>query len=424
MNGFARALTRGVAALDCKSRARRTNMQQERQRVSTRSLQLVPVDEHAGRKAPDAGRDSRLLARIRRKLPVAIMVALPTLIGAIYFFLIAADRYEAEAKFVVRSPSSNATSQLASLMQGSTITRSMDDAYIVQAYLSSRDLARRLVVTAGLLERLGRPEADFLWRYPGPFSKHNEERLHRYMKSIVDIENDYSTGITTLRVQAFRPDDARALTEAMLTESEMLINRLSQRAISDAIASAEREVERTRLLAREAHGRITEFRNRIGMIDPGRVSTTALETISRLALDMAQSSAQLAEVEKASPQSTQISSLRHRVSALDAQIVKEQQRLAGAGDSLAPLIAEYERLTLEREFAERAFASSLTSLESAQLDAQRQRLFLERVASPVQPDYARYPRRFLGLAAVFAFFWIIFSILQHLVFNAISHAQK
>jgi capsule polysaccharide export protein KpsE/RkpR len=57
-------------------------------------------------------------------LPVAIMVVLPTLIGAIYFFLIAADRYEAEAKFVVRSPSSTATSQLASLMQGSTITRS------------------------------------------------------------------------------------------------------------------------------------------------------------------------------------------------------------------------------------------------------------------------------------------------------------
>ncbi len=400
-------------------------MQQEMKAGSIRPLQLVPVNA-ASRSAAtkEVTRGHRVLMWLRRKLPLGLIVVLPTLLGAAYFLFIAADRYEAEAKFVVRSPSSGATSQLASLMQGSTITRSMDDGYIVQAYLGSRDLARRLAAQTGLIERIGRPEADFLWRYPGPLSSQNEESLHRYMQSIVNIDYDYTTGITTLRVQAFRPEDARALTEAMLVESELLINRMSERAISDAITTAAREVERTRELAREAHGRITAFRNRIGMIDPGRVSTTALETISRLALDMAQTSAQLAEVERASPQSTQIASLRHRISALDAQIVIEQQRLAGAGDSLAPLIAEYERLTLEREFAERTFASSLTSLESAQLDAQRQRLFLERIANPAAPDYARYPRRLLGIAAVFALFWIIFSILRHLAFNALSHAQK
>ena len=400
-------------------------MQQD---VATREavpLELVPVG--AGDDLPyetELSPAGRALAALRRHVPFALFVGLPTLLAAFYFLVIAADRYEAEARFVIRSPSNAAASQLASLMQGSSIIRSADDAYIVHAYLASRDILRQLTTSSGLLERLSRPEADVLWRYPGPFSSHNEERLHRHMKSMMTVDYDFATGITTLRVQAFRPDDAKFLAGAMLDESERLINRLSARAQLDATALAEREVELTRTKARDAHARITEFRNRFGMIDPGRVSTSALETIARLALEMAQTNAQLAEVEKASPQSTQIGSLRIRLGALDAQIKKEQSNLAGTGESLAPLIAEYERLTLEREFAERTFASALTSLEAARLDTQRQRLFLERIASPSSPDYARYPYRIPGILGVMALGWILLRIVRHFLGDALAHAEK
>jgi capsular polysaccharide transport system permease protein len=395
-------------------------VQQLTERNEPQTLELIAVDAAA----PVAAQPQRsgvigLALRYRGFLG---MVVLPTLLASIYWLGVAANRYEAESKFIVRSPSTTATNQIANLVQGSSIVRSADDAFAVHAYMRSRDAVRALVVHAGLLERLNRPEADFFWRYPGAIFAGNQERLWRHFQSLLTVDYDHSTGISTLKVQAFRPEDARDLAEALLNDSEVLINRMSERAQGDAIQAAEREVQTSRAKALEAQERVTAFRNRVGMVDPGRVSTAALETIARLALEMAQTNAQAAELEKASPQSPQMASLHTRIAALDNQILLERQRLAGSDNSLAPIIASYDRLMLEREFAERTFTSALTSLETARLDAQHQRLFLERISSPQLPDYAKYPSRLLGIFVVFAIAYALYSILSRLAADTRAHA--
>lgn len=307
-------------------------------------------------------------------------------------------------------------------MQGSSIIRSADDAYIVHAYMRSRDAVRQLQRNANLLQRLNGPQVDIWWRYPGPFLAHNEERLWRHVQHLVTVEYDQTTGISTLKVQGFTPEDARTVADHLLRDAEALINRLSERAQGDAIHAAEREVELGAARARAAQARVTEFRTRESMVDPGRISTAALEVIARLALEMAQTNAQLAETEKASPQSPSIATLRTRIAALDNQILHERQQLAGSDSSLAPRIAAYERLMLEREFAERTFASALTSLEVARVDAQRQRLFLERISNPHPPDYAQYPYRLLGTLGVLAICLALWSIGRRLMDDTRAHA--
>jgi capsular polysaccharide transport system permease protein len=395
-------------------------VQQLRERDRPPALALTSVDA-----VPDdvpAMPRSGVRAFAARHRLFALTVLLPTMLAAVYWLGLAAPRYETESKFVVRSPSTSATSQIASLVQGSSIVRSAEDAFAVHAYMRSRDAVRTLVRNARLLERLDRPEADFLWRYPGPFFPHSEERLWKWFQSLLAVDYDHGTGISTLRVQAFRPEDAQALAEALMSDSEALINRLTARAQVDAVRLAERDVETSRARAFEAQERVTAFRKQAGMVDPGLMSKSALETISRLALEMAQTNAQLAELEKASPQSPQAMGLRTRIAALDNQILLERQRLAGSETSLAPLIATYERLTLEREFAERTFTSALASLEVARLDAQRQRLFLERISTPQVTDYAKYPYRWLGILAVFAIVYAAYAIVRRLVADTRAHA--
>lgn len=382
-------------------------------------IALVPV----GPPASDAdGRRERGM-HFRRRLAFLAVVVVPTLVAAIYYAFVATDRYEAISQFVIRSPSNAATSQLASLVQGSSIVRSSDDAFVVHAYLASRDIVRKLVETSDLRARLGRTEIDFLWRYPSPFLSHNEERLYTHVQRIVSVDYDYSTGITTLKVQAFRPEDAKAIADAMLAASEAFINGMSDRAQTDAVAAAEREVAQSRVLAGEALANVTAYRNKVGMIDPGRVSGAALETIARLALEAAQTSAQIAEIEKTSPQSTQIVALQHRKAALDEQIRNEQMHLVGSSASLVPIIEEYERLTMERAFAERAFASALSALEVARLDAVRQKLFLERISSPSAPDYPQYPSRLIGILVVFLVSVTLYGIGRMLLRNAREHSD-
>src|SRR5262245_8074815 len=69
-----------------------------------------------------------------------IFVALPTLIAAIYYFLIAADLYASEARFVVRSPSRMQLTGLAGFLQApGGIGTSQSDVWSVHDFILSRD---------------------------------------------------------------------------------------------------------------------------------------------------------------------------------------------------------------------------------------------------------------------------------------------
>src|SRR6185312_234331 len=86
--------------------------------------------------------------------------------------------------------------------------------------------------------------------------------------------------------------------------------------------------------------------------------------------------------------------------AIEKEIANERLKLTGNSDALSNKISEYERLVLEREFSERALMASLGAVEIARSEAQRQRIYLERVASPSLPDYPFYPYRLLSISVV------------------------
>ena len=352
---------------------------------------------------------------------LAILVILPTTLASIHFIFLAHNRYQVEARFVVRTPASGLAGQLSGLVQGSSITHSVDDAYIVSAYMTSRDAMVALLETGKLLDILDYPKTDILWRYPGPLSAHNLERLYAHLKRMIDVQFDHVTGISKLTVQAFRPEDARFIAQTLIERAERLVNRISERGQSDAIKLAAQEVEASRSAAIAAHDRLTSFRTRHAVIDPGSTSSSAQSTITRLALERAQASTNITELEMSSPQSPQMDTLRIRMSALDKQVTKERELLAGSDRSLAPLISEYERLMLEREFAERTFGAAVASLEAARSDAQRQRLFLELVSQPGQPDYHSYPYRFLNIVIVFMVAWVSHRVVTRLIEDAVEH---
>lgn len=357
---------------------------------------------------------------------LTLFVLVPSLLSGVYFGLVAVDRYEAEARFVVRRTSTSSANPLSKLMESSGSVRSSEDAHIVHAYIRSRDVVQQLKLKAALIDRLGRQEAegDLLWVYPGPLRRQSDEGLWRHFQRFIDIDLDKSTGITTLKVQGFRPDDARDIAEALLGQSETLINTMSERAHREALRSAEFENGRSRDLAQAALRNITEFRRRHELIDPGRTTAAALETITRLSVEIARTKAELAEILQASPNSPQVASLRLRITAFEEQIQKERTALAGTDTSLAPLIAEYERLVLEREFAERTFAAAQMSLNGARMEAERQRLFLERISSPGLSDYPKFPRRLLNTFLTFATLMLLYVIGHKLQTDTRSHAGR
>jgi capsular polysaccharide transport system permease protein len=349
----------------------------------------------------------RVPMRVRRGpstlLRVMLLIVLPTLLSGLYFGLIAADRYVSEARFVVRKPSSPTRSSAAQSLSIDDAPKGLggDDSYAVRDFLESRDALALLLDKTDFRAAVARGGNDWAWRFPGPLTGHSDEDLYRLYKSLVTVDYDSSTGLTSLDIQAFDPVEAQRIAVVLMGGGEALLNRMNERARDDAIRVAEAEVARAKQLALTVQEQVTAFRDRESVIDPMQISKTVLNTIAALSLQLVENRAQLDVTMQASPNSPQIVQLRAHVKALEQQIDQERGTLAGNDRSLAPQIAEYERLTLQRTFAEKSFVSALSQLESARLDAQRQQDYLERVVEPHVADEAHYPHRILWILGTF-----------------------
>lgn len=358
---------------------------------------------------------------LRRHALLLLTFVLPSLVGVLYYGFITADRYTSEAQFVVRSPSKTSVDQLSSMLKSTGTERASDEASAVHQYVSSRDAVDLLVRQADLRAILSRPEGDPFWRFPGWFSRDLREKLFDRYLSLVSIKQDSGTGITTLVVQSFRPEDSVRMAQVLLEGSEALINRLNERSRRDSIKVAEAEVEAAKQRAFQRREELTAFRMRAGTVDPAKSSQNLLETIGKLSFESAQANAQLAEAQRSSPQGPQIATLRNRIQAVEQQIAEERRQIGGSAQALAPVIADYERLVLEREFADRVLASALASLENARIESQRQQLYLERVVEPHAADYPTQPKRLFWIGIVTALSFSVFVILRALIGNVLAH---
>lgn len=358
---------------------------------------------------------ARAVKAVRERLLLVAVVILPMMLATVYYMLIASDMYETEVRFVVRSASgSGGLGSITSVVPTSTFSRANDDTHSVNAYIVSRDAVERLVVENDLLAKLAPPGADFLSRFPRPFERASRERLMERFMDFVTVSFDSATGISSLHVRAFRAADAQQLAMALAQHSEELINRLNERARNDAIRFATDVVQKAELRVTLAQRQIAEFRKVELVFDPGKQSTATLELMNAMTSELAQVKATLLEATAVAPSSPQIAALKGRIKAFEQQIEEQRLLIAGGDNALAPKLARYEQLTLERELAIKSLTSALLSLESARQEAQRQQLYLERIVAPALPDQARYPRRLLSLFAALFVLYCLYATLKWL----------
>ncbi|WEK40941.1 MAG: chain-length determining protein [Candidatus Brevundimonas colombiensis] len=346
------------------------------------------------------------------RVPIAflVIVVLPTLITAIYFLLIASPRYVSESSFVVRAPSQPQVSQLGMALQGVGLSAGSTDAYAIHEYVRSADGLRELMTKVDVAAAYDRPGIDPLSRLPRPFASQSFESFRKGFNSFVTIGYDSQTGISTLRVQAFTARDAQRINAALLVSGEGLINRMNARAAADTVAQSQLSVRQAQARLGAAQAALTNFRNREGIIDPARSAVAGSQMISELSVKLATLKAERAQLAADASDSPLVPALDSRIRAFERQIEIEQQKIVGNADSLAPKISVYEELTLEREFADKLLASATAELSTAQVEARRQRLYLDTVVAPDAPDYPKEPRRLWAILTVLTTTLVIYGI--------------
>ena len=169
----------------------------------------------------------------------------------------------------------------------------------------------------------------------------------------------------------------------------------------------------------DAQVALTEFRDRELMINAGESAAALVELIAKLSTQLADARVEIAQLMSVSASSPQLVPLRAREQALVDEINHERAQVAPGEGGLAAKLAEFERLELQQEFADRAVQAALAALEVARSEARRQHVFLDRVVVPNLPDEPTEPRRLetivtvCGLNAIgWGVAWLLFTGLR------------
>jgi capsular polysaccharide transport system permease protein len=111
------------------------------------------------------------------------------------------------------------------------------------------------------------------------------------------------------------------------------------------------------------------------------------------------------------------------------EVARESARVTGTGAqsgaggerSFASQAADFTRLVLDKEFADRMLATALAALDQARSEAQRKQLYLERIVQPTRPDRAMEPRRLRAIAATALAAALVWGVLVLLVASIREH---
>lgn len=370
----------------------------------------TPPPEAEETAPPPSFRPPARLARTRMRhwgllASFLLMVLLPVLGTAWYLWAVAEDQYASTVGFSVRrEEASNPIDVLGGLAGISASSSSDTD--ILYEFLKSQKLVADMDARLNLRAIWSKPEGDPVFTFDPTGSI---EDLVDYWGRMVRTSYDGSTGLIEIRVLAFTPGEATAIAQAIYDESAKMINALSDIAREDAIRFAREDLQEAEERLRTARAELTRFRVENRMVDPASAIQTQAGILGALESQLTEA---LIEVELLA-ESTQASDPRlrqaqRRVEVIRERIATERNKVgigeAGdVGEAYADLVADYERLTVDREFTETAYVAALAAYDSALAEARRTSRYLAAHILPTTAEVSRYPEReiLLGMVALF-----------------------
>jgi capsular polysaccharide transport system permease protein len=286
---------------------------------------------------------------------------------------------------------SSGSSSPSSALSLSTVT---PNAYIVTNYIRSRAMVDDLSRELDLRAIFRRPEADFWARLPRDATI---EELVEYWQKMASAYVDGPSGIVTVKIRAFRREDAQAVAQAVVKLSERLVNDMSERARRDAMQFAEREVQGADARVRTALVALQRYRDEEQVIDPVQTATETAKLLLELMSEKIRAESDLFVASRSLTRNApSIQNMTARVEIIDRQITKLKATLTGDTPdvrNVAAKLARFEELEVRRQFAERLYTMAQDGLERARMTAERQAVFLTVFVPPSLPEESTFPRR-------------------------------
>lgn len=351
-------------------------------------------------------------AKMRRRhwgvmLSVLLMVVAPLAAVGWYLSERAVDQYASTVGFTVRSEEGGGsvlTGLLSNFGGGSSDT----DTDILYEFIQSQGLVDKIQDRFDLRAHYSMPYDEDPVFAVAPYA--TAEDLLAYWGRIVTVSYDQTSKLIEMRVQAFEAEISQNIANAILEESQELINALNAQARADTLRYSENDLKEAETRLRLAREGLILFRTRTQIVDPETDLQGRLGVVNSLQQQLAE---QLIEQDMLGEQTTsndpRVKQARRRIAVIRERISEERASVTAGDTSIVngtaypKLLAEYEGLQADRLFAEETYRAALISYDASNANASRQSRYLAVYIAPTLPQTAEYPRRWMifGLAGLF-----------------------
>ena len=332
-----------------------------------------------------------------------LMVILPGAITAWYMYTRAADQYESDIGFGSRTENAASTFSFLGLGSlGGLGGSSSGDMDILYQFVSSQELVTRVDKKLDLRALYSKPKNDPLLTFP---ADGKIEDLVTFWGKMVVPSYDSSTGLMNIKIFAFDPVDAQKVASVVLDESASIINELSETAQIDATRYGQDSLVKAQDEMSKAQRELTAFRIKNNIVDPtdqlagaGLVVNSLIQQLGGAEIDLDMLTGTVPDNDP------RIAMLNRRVEVIQKRIAEEKSKVGGLADPHSPgyatLVADYQSLQMNFDFAQKAYLTALAAYDQAVNDAQHKTRYLATFVSPTLAESSGAPDRPLWIFLV------------------------
>lgn len=347
-----------------------------------------------------------------KRHPLISITLVLSLLAAVYWLLLASDRYVSEARVIIQRSDINSgqTMDFSSLLTG-VGGGSRADQLLMRDHMLSLDMLRKLETQLQLRQHYS-GQGDWLsrlWDAEAPL-----EKFLPHFRTRVSVDLDEYAGVLSIKAQAYTPEMAQAIASAMVTEGEQTMNAMAHALAREQVHFLESQVATMGARAQAARMAMLAYQNTKGLVSPQATAENVAAIVNRL-------EAQLAELQTRrssllgylQPNSANMVELDLQIGAVQKQISTEKARLtAPGGKTLNAAVEEFQRLQMEAEFAQQVYQTALTALERGRVEATRTLKKVSVLQSAGLPEFPLEPRRLYNLIVFVLTAFLLAGVLQ------------
>lgn len=354
---------------------------------------------------------------------VRVILILAVLASA-YWLVFASNRYVSEANVIIRKTDSvGAPSFDLGMLVSGVATVDRANQLLLRDYLLSVDMLKKLDESLDLRTHYSSSDHDLVSRMW--FQDASLEWFHRHYLRRVEVEFDDFSGVLRIKVQAYNPEMAQAITQQLVQEGERYMNVLGHEMAQVQVNFLVTQVDQAQDRFQKASQDLLNYQNKAGLLSPQATAESINAIVAALEGQRAQLQTQLASLPKTLDKDhPNILMLKQSLRAVDAQIKEEKLKLATpSGGTLNAYVEEFYRLEMNVKFTQELYKSSLTALEKGRIDATR---MLEKVSvlqSATLPEYPMEPRRLYNTLVTLLLGLIFAGILKLLKSIVLDHVD-